>query len=584
MSLKNLLELSSSRSEPGLKQGLSEERVKEQLPNLRQLFSFFREYPDLLVDFMLKDNNPHNFHFYFYQRIFLRIVMRHRYVYATFPRAYSKSFLSMMVLMLRCILYPGSQLFVTTGGKEQAASITIAKIEEICKLIPALNNEINWDRGVSKKSKDDVKYVFKNGSTIDILAARQSSRGQRRTGGLMEECVLIDGDILNEVIIPTTNVDRLLPDGSRHKEEVINKSQIYITTAGWKNSFAYDKLVELLIMSIIDPTQAMIMGGTYETPVKEGLLDEDFVDQLKLQGTYNDDSFDREYRSIWSGDVENAFYSAEKFDKHRVLLQPEYEYSGRSSKTAYYVLGVDVGRIGCTTEVCVFKSTPQPQGADLKTLVNIYTYEAEDFEVQAINLKKLYYKYKARIISIDANGLGVGLIDFMTKSQVDPETGDDLPPFGVEGGTAEDTMELYKKIKGPGVEEDALYLIKANAPINTEAFSYAQTQMASGKVKFLIDESAAKSKLMQTKVGQNMNSDKRNEYLQPFVLTSVLREQMLNLVEENEGVNILLKQSNKSIKKDKFSAFVYGLYYIKKEEDKKRKRKKFNIADLMFYS
>ena len=585
MSLKSLLEISSSRNgELGLKQGLSEERAHNQLEHLRKMFSFYREYPDLLVDFMLKDNNPHNFHFYFYQRIFLRIVMRHRYVYATFPRAYSKSFLSMMVLMLRCILYPGSQLFVTTGGKEQAASITIAKIEEICKLIPALNNEINWDRGVSKKSKDDVKYVFKNGSTIDILAARQSSRGQRRTGGLMEECVLIDGDILNEVIIPTTNVDRLLPDGSRHKEEVINKSQIYITTAGWKNSFAYDKLVELLIMSVIDPDQAMIMGGTYETPVKEGLLDEDFVDQLKLQGTYNDDSFDREYRSIWSGDVENAFYSAEKFDKHRVLLQPEYEYSGRSSKSAYYVLGVDVGRIGCTTEVCVFKSTPQPQGSDLKTLVNIYTYEAEDFEVQAINLKKLYYKYKARIISIDANGLGVGLIDFMTKAQVDPETGDDLPPFGVEGGTAEDTMELYKKVKGAGVEEDALYLIKANAPINTEAYSYAQTQMASGKVKFLIDESAAKSKLLQTKVGQNMNSDKRNEYLQPFVLTSVLREQMLNLVEENEGVNILLKQSNKSIKKDKFSAFIYGLYYIKKEEDKKRKRKKFNIADLMFYS
>ena len=172
----------------------------------------------------------------------------------------------------------------------------------------------------------------------------------------------------------------------------------------------------------------------------------------------------------------------------------------------------------------------------------------------------------------------------MTKGQVDPESGDELPPFGVADGTSEDATEPYKKIKGVGVEEDAMYLIKANAPINTEAFSYAQTQMASGKVKFLIDEAAAKSKLMQTKVGQNMNSDKRNEYLQPFVLTSVLREQMLNLVEENEGVNILLKQSNKSIKKDKFSAFVYGLYYIKKEEDKKRKRKKYNIADLIFYS
>lgn len=578
MSLQSLLELSDSR---GLKkQGLSEERLKAQLPHLRNLVSFYREYPDYLIDFMKGPDST--FNFYFYQRIFLRIVMRHRYVYATFPRAYSKSFLSMMVLMLRCILYPNSHLFVTTGGKEQAASITIAKIEEICKLIPSLNNEIDWTRGASKKSKDDVKYVFKNGSSIDILAAKQSSRGQRRTGGLMEECVLIDGDILNEVIIPTTNVDRLLPDGTRHKEEVINKSQIYITTAGWKNSFAYDKLIELLIQSVIEPDRVMIMGGTYETPVTEGLLDEDFVDQLKLQGTFKEESFDREYRSLWSGDAENAFYSSEKFDKHRVLLQPEYEYSGRSSKNAYYVLGVDVGRIGCTTEVCVFKVTPQPQGTSLKSLVHIYTYEAEHFEDQAIHIKKLYYKYKARVISIDANGLGIGLVDFMVKSQVDPESGDSLPPFGVEGGTSEDAVEPYKKIKGADVEENALYLIKANAPINTEAYSYAQTQLSSGKIKFLIDESMAKTKLMSTKVGQNMDSDKRNEFLKPFTLTSILREQMLNLVEKNSGVNIILEQSSRSIKKDKFSAFIYGLYYIKQEEDNKRKRGKRHISDFMF--
>jgi hypothetical protein len=49
--------------------------------------------------------------------------------------------------------------------------------------------------------------------------------------------------MLNEVIIPTTNVNRQLPDGTRDNKEVVNKSQIYITTAGWKNSFAYDKLI-----------------------------------------------------------------------------------------------------------------------------------------------------------------------------------------------------------------------------------------------------------------------------------------------------------------------------------------------------
>jgi hypothetical protein len=129
-----------------------------------------------------------------------------------------------------------------------------------------------------------------------------------------------------------------------------------------------------------------------------------------------------------------------------------------------------------------------------------------------------------------------------------------------------------------------MFLIKANAPINTEAHTYAQTQLASGKINFLIDENQAKVKLMETKMGQNMDNSKRAEYLQPFTLTTILREQMLNLVEENEGTNIILKQSSKSIKKDKFSAFEYGLYYIKQEEDKRKKRKKRSIADMMFFS
>lgn len=192
--------------------------------------------------------------------------------------------------------------------KEQAASITIAKVEEICKLIPALSNEINWGRGQSKKSKDNVKYIFKNDSTIDILAARESSRGQRRHCIVIEESILMDGDALNDIIVPTTNIDRLLGDGTKHPEEVINKSQTYITTAGWKSSFPYDKLMDMLVNSLINPKQYMVMGGTFETPVKEGLLEEDFVDKLRVEGTFNDSSFDREYKNnLYSLNIENCW-------------------------------------------------------------------------------------------------------------------------------------------------------------------------------------------------------------------------------------------------------------------------------------
>ncbi len=577
MALSDLLELSSSMEMK--KMGLSEERLRAAIPVGRQYISFWREYPDIFVEFLCGDN-PENFSLFFYQRVFLRAVMRHRYAYATFPRAYSKSFMSVLILMLRCILYPGAHLFVTTGGKEQAAGIAKEKADELCKLIPGLKNELDWTRGKTKTSKDNIELIFKNGSKLDIMAARQSSRGKRATGGLMEECILIDQTLLNEVIIPTMNVDRRLADGSRREEETVNKSQIYVTTAGWKNSFAYEKLITLLIQQITDPSEAVVLGGSWRIPVMEKLLKKSFIEELKLDGTYNDASFAREYESEWSGDAENAFFSAEKFDKHRVLLQPEYEYSGRSSKSAYYVFGVDVGRKGCTTEVCVFKVTPQAQGSSLKTLVCIYTWDEEHFETQAINLKKLFYKYKARKISIDANGLGIGLIDYMVKSQIDPETGDVLPDFGVEN----DDENFYKKFKTSETEEEAMYLVKANAPINTEAYTYVQTQMSSGKIKFLIDEVQAKTKLMGTKAGQAMDATKRAEYLKPFTLTTILREQMLNLVEENEGVNIILKQSSKGIKKDKFSAFAYGLYYIKIDEDRKKRKKKRNIADMMFFT
>ena len=581
MSLKKLLDISESHNN-FKKAEVTEERLLNDIDEIRDLIAFYREYPDLFIDDIKGPDCV--FKFRFTQRVFLRIIMRHKYVYAVFPRGFSKSFLAMMALMLRAILFPGSHLSITTGGKEQAASITIAKVEEICKMIPALSNELDWSRGASKKSKDNVHYIFKNGSEIDILAARESSRGQRRTGILIEESILVDGDALNEIIIPTTNIDRNLADGSTDPDEVVNQSQIYITTAGWKNSFPYEKLIEIFNNSAIDPDQYMVLGGNYELSIIEGAAKESWLDDMKLNGTYNESSFDREYNSIWSGDAENAYFSSDTFDKYRRLLQPEYEYSARSSKNAYYVLGIDVGRFNCTTEVCVFKVTPQVQGAALKSLVNIYTYEAEDFQEQAIKVKKLFYKYKARMCAIDANGIGAGFVDFMTKAQNDPETGDILPAFGVADGTSEDVVEQYKKIKGPEVENDAMYLIKANAPINTEAHAYVQVQLSSGKIQLLIDERDAAVKLNDTKVGQNMTPEERNEKLMPFQQTSILKDQMLNLVEENEGVNIILKKNNSKIKSDKFSAFEYGLLYIKREEDRSRRRKKHSIADMMFFT
>ena len=577
MALQDFLNLSNNNK----KIGLSEERIDAIKPQLRQYIAFWREYPDLFIDFLQTGgdpNKPKTLNFYFYQRVFLRAAMRYKYVYMVFPRAYSKSFLSVMTLMCRCVLYPRCKLFVTSGGKEQAAGIIKEKVTEICTLVPAFERELDKRPGKTREGKDYVCYVFKNGSYFDNIAASEKSRGKRRHGGLIEECVGVDGKILSEVIIPTMNVSRLCMDGSTQPEETLNKSQIYVTTAGWKGTFAYDKLIQLLVWMITEPEKALVMGGTWRIPVLVKLLDRSFLQDLKRDGTFNEASFDREYESKWSGTVEDAFFRGDVFDRNRELQKPEYEKSGRSSAASFYILSVDVGRKGCDSVICVFKVTPQSMGGAIKSLVNIYTLSDEHFEDQARKIKNLYYKYNARRIVIDGNGLGIGLVDYFVKPQIDPDNGDEYPDFGVYN----DEEGYYKKYKTPTTEQEALYIIKANAPINTEAHANAQTQMLAGKVKLLIDERVAKQKLLGTKMGQNMKPEERAEYLKPFTLTSILKEEMMNLREETEGLNIILKQANKGIRKDKFSAFEYGLYYIKEEEEKKKKRKKFNAKDWCF--
>ena len=82
MSLKNLLDLSASRNT--IKEEVSANRLMDNLDALRKEIAFYREYPDLFVDDIKGPDC--SFRFRFTQRIFLRSIMRHKYVYCVFTR------------------------------------------------------------------------------------------------------------------------------------------------------------------------------------------------------------------------------------------------------------------------------------------------------------------------------------------------------------------------------------------------------------------------------------------------------------------------------------------------------------------
>lgn len=115
--------------------------------------------------------------------------------------------------------------------------------------MPAFAREIDWRRGQTQEGKDTVSYKFKNGSVLDNLAARESSRGRRRHGGLMEECIGIDGTVLNEVLIPIMNISRRAANGEKDDNEVLNKSQIYVNVRAKPKNFLREIFIYISVVT-----------------------------------------------------------------------------------------------------------------------------------------------------------------------------------------------------------------------------------------------------------------------------------------------------------------------------------------------
>lgn len=556
---------------------ISKQNILDNLEEYRKAISFFRAYPDKLLDMYIDAMGEDcNFKLFPYQRIFLRAMARYKEVFLTFSRGTSKSFMDDLWNMLECILYPNTKLAIVASTKGQSASILEAKVSEILSLLPILEFEIKK----KEKVKDQFTIYFKNGSSMCNLAAKQSSRGLRFTGVTIEEIIEADGDMIQEVVLPTLAIQRRAANGEFNKQETITQQKICVTTAGYKDTFAYHTLIRALLRQLTEPNKAIILGGSYKIPIIAGLQNMDFIRQQKLSGTFNPTSFGREYLSRWSTGSENAYFAPEIFDRYRSVQEPVFEREENLAGGIGYVFGIDVGRFSDQSEIAVWKYIPQQGTTSTKHLVNIVSLEKMHFAEQAIEIKLLYNKYHPTSVVIDGNGLGAGLIDELIQSQVDVRTNQFLPPWGV----ANDDKGYYSQYKSVDMIPNILYIVKANAPFNTEMYANFQVQLTTGKLRFLIDERQAKLKMdaSRAKKFKNLTEDEKIDWIVPFTQTSLLRDQMSNLEEKHDGPNIILGKTNENIRKDKVSATGYGLWYIKTEIDDVALRRSAISLDEMF--
>jgi hypothetical protein len=272
--------------------------VDEHLEECGEMLNLFMVYPDMFVDLI----TPHEskFHLFFFQRLILRAFARSTQTYATFSRGTSKSFLADLDRYLKCMFIPRHNTSITAGTKIQAAQIAKQKIvDDLWNKFPLLSNEMQKRKVAGKMldaynmGKDYVEFKFKNGSSLGL----GNVRGLRRESLILEEIIEQDPITVNEVYLPLLNKPRTNCFGLINPYEP-QSQQIYITTAGYQGTFAYDKLIEILCRSILEPDKYTVLTGSYRIPLMCGLTAPSQIEDIIASPSFSKSSFEREYGSV----------------------------------------------------------------------------------------------------------------------------------------------------------------------------------------------------------------------------------------------------------------------------------------------
>ena len=470
--------------------------------------------------------------------------------------------MEMLGLYVTAILYPGFMGCMSAQTREQSAKLIKEKHGEIIKFFPLIGSDIVK----TNFSKDNAEVLFSNGSRIDNICANQSSKGLRRHRIMLEEAALLNDEIYQDVIEPIVNIGRRTMKSSILNPYELNGSTAFLTTAYYKGS-EYERNLQMLD-SMAELDGSIVIGSNWELAAKYG-RGETRTQILSKKEKLSPIFFNTNYESIWVGSSDNCIIDINKLMDLRVLPRSELKGDGKSE----YYIGVDVARSTKTsnnqTSISIGKVKRNKENRVKHIqLINIINLpNGMNFTGQAIIIKRLKELFKARRVIIDGNGLGVGLVDELLKSHIDPNTGEELMAYDTIN-TDHESDEM--------VTDKCVYVIFAQG-INSEIIVNFMS-VIEGKILQLLE-----------KVDQNKATEIDNDIfkngLMPSIQTDFFIEEVANLqLKTLNGGKLTVERNSRTLDKDRYSSVAYMCYYIMNYENKKEKQSKVDFSNLFKFS
>ena len=488
-------------------------------------------------------------------------------------RGQGKTFIIAVYCCIRCILYPGTIVAIASGRRSQAIEVLEKIMNQLCQQSPNLRAEINMKKSVINQSKAVIH--FKNGSTIKVVTASDSARGNRAHIIIIDEYRMVSKDIIDRVIKkfradPRHPAFLDKPEYAGYKQE--RNKEIYASSAWFKQHHSYEKFKSYCVQMFNEEKSYFVVGLPYQLSIAEGLLDPLQVRDDMDESDFDPISWSMEMEALWYGESERSFFSFDDLSKIRKSTNPlyrtaTYEQLGINSpikpverkpgeiRILMYDVAVMPGKANDLSSCYIMQLIPNKNNTQYhRKLAYGVSFEGYRVDTQALEIRRMFQEFDCQYIVLDTYGAGIGVYDMLTTDLEDPDTGEIYPAFGCynnEGMHIRSTDSNAEKV---------IYSVKASAQFNNDCANQLRDAVKRGKLILPVHENDAQGILEKQRFYKNLSLRAQSELLYPYIQTTMLIYELVNLECDTQSGRVKIYEKT-GARKDKYSSLSYGNYF-----------------------
>nr|DAG45819.1 MAG TPA: large terminase [Caudoviricetes sp.] len=502
-----------------------------------------------------------------FQQILLWCMMHYNFVMYLAARGQGKTYLTALFCCVRCILFPGTKIVVSSGTLKQANEVLLKIQDDFMKQSSILRSEIEK----CNIGQNDASIYFKNGSWIKTRTSSENSRSARANCIVVDEFRMVDETVINTVLRKFLTSPRqpkyLQKPEYAHMQE--RNKEIYMSSAYFKSSWAYRKAQSYTLNFFDDTKKYFICGLPYQVSVREGLLSRSQLEDEMSEADYNELVQQMEMECLWFGDTDGSLFKFDELTARRRIRKAFPPLSFCNDKITIPKLTATGKRI-LSIDVALMQSTKKKKNDASAIFINdliqvndtayqsnfVYgeTFEGLKTDELGMIVMKYFYEYQCTDLVLDTNGIGLGVYDFITKDQICQENGKRYQAM-----TCINDKDMAERCKVRDANK-VVWSVKANANFNNEICVLLRNGIQNGKINFLISEQDADSSLKETYKGYfKMSPTEQAKLKISYVQTTFAVYELIKLDHEVKNGNIKVKEVE-GMRKDRYSSIAYSYW------------------------